>query len=68
MNDSILAYVIAVGIGCLSIGIQLGCIWASRVIREEYRQNPPPNDKCYFDGYDAGYTDGGIGRRRKWYR
>jgi len=63
MTDDLFAYVIVIGIGSFALGIQLGCIWAARILRAEYERNPLPSNRCY----DEGYTDGSTGKARRWY-
>jgi hypothetical protein len=62
-HDS-LAYIIAICVACFTLGMQLGCIWANRIIQAEYLRNPPPSNRCY----DEGYSDASKGISRRWNR
>ena len=64
MAHDYLAYIIALCVACFTLGIQLGCIWANRIIRVEYQRNPPPSNQCYDDGY----SDATKGIPRRWNR
>lgn len=61
MTSESLAYLMAMYVVVLAIGVQLGALWGARVVRSEAAKREQ-------HAYDEGYNDGSSRKPRRWNR
>ena len=61
MTSEALAYLLAMYVVVLTIGVQLGALWGARVVRSDAVKREQA-------AYDEGYNDGATRRPRRWNR
>ena len=61
MTSEALAYLMAMYVVVLAIGVQLGALWGARVVRSEAAKREQA-------AYDEGFDDGATRKPRRWHR
>ena len=61
MTSESLAYLMAMYVVVLAIGVQLGALWGARVVRSDAAKREQA-------AYDEGFDDGATRKPRRWHR
>jgi hypothetical protein len=61
MTSESIAYLMAMYVVVLAIGVQLGALWGARVVRSEAARREQA-------AYDEGFDDGATRKPRRWHR
>ena len=61
MTSESLAYLMAMYVVVLAVGVQLGALWGARVVRSEAAKREQA-------AYDEGFDDGATRKPRRWHR
>jgi hypothetical protein len=61
MTSESLAYLMAMYVVVLAVGVQLGALWGARVVRSDAAKREQA-------AYDEGFDDGATRKPRRWHR